>query len=311
MVTSRSIASATFRNLYRILVLRRAIRNARCRRVLSFVGSTNVLAILATIGLRAMVVVSERNDPSRQSLGFFWDRLRRLTYRCATVVTANSGHALKAMKGFVPGHKLQYVPNAVSGRLQPQVERKPIVLAVGRMVAQKAWDVLIDGFALVAGELPQWRLVFVGRGELEPLLRERAKARGIEARVDWAGLVADVGPYYADASIFALPSRYEGTSNALLEAMAAGVPVIVSAAVNPDADIVSNGASGIVIPTGDTSAMSAAIRVLATNPALRARLAEAARVTVDRFSPESVRETWESVLGLTPATAAADLRRSP
>jgi glycosyltransferase involved in cell wall biosynthesis len=87
--------------------------------------------------------------------------------------------------------------------------------------------------------------------------------------------------------------------------------VIVSAAVNPDADIVSNGASGIVIPTGDTSAMSAAIRVLATNPALRARLAEAARVTVDRFSPESVRETWESVLGLTPATAAADLRRSP
>jgi glycosyltransferase involved in cell wall biosynthesis len=179
------------------------------------------------------------------------------------------------------------------------------------MVAQKAWDVLIDGFALVAGELPQWRLVFVGRGELEPLLRERAKARGIEARVDWAGLVADVGPYYADASIFALPSRYEGTSNALLEAMAAGVPVIVSAAVNPDADIVSNGASGIVIPTGDTSAMSAAIRVLATNPALRARLAEAARVTVDRFSPETVRETWESVLGLTPATAAADLRRSP
>jgi glycosyltransferase involved in cell wall biosynthesis len=295
---SRSLVAGVWANLRRIRLLRRAIRRSRCARVLSFVGSTNVLTVLATAGMKVTTVISERNDPSRQSLGHLWNGLRRLTYRHADVVTANSRTAISALRTFVPEARLAFVPNPV--RMPPAFEAKrgPLVLAVGRFVHQKAWDVLIEAFARAASAMPRWNLAFVGAGELEPELRRLARERGIAARVQWIGVVDDAVPYYASASVFALPSRYEGTPNALLEAMASGLVPVVSDAASDAGAYVRHGETGLVVPVEDAPALAQALVTLANDWDLRRRLGDAARSSVARLSPEAILRHWELILGL-------------
>ena len=98
-------------NLQQVANLRRALQKSKGPTVVAFVAATNVLTILATLGLGKRVIISERNDPSRQSNGRIWDMLRRGLYRRADLVTANSHGAVETLAAFVPRPKLAYVPN--------------------------------------------------------------------------------------------------------------------------------------------------------------------------------------------------------
>ena len=112
----------------------------------------------------------------------------------------------------------------------------------------------------------------------------------------------DVAPYLAEATVFVLPSRYEGMPLALLEAMAAGVPVVASA-VPGNRDVVQDGTDGILVPPGDPDALARGLVKILTNREMAARLAVAARVSVAaRYSVESMAErtlgVYRSVLGV-------------
>ena len=140
-------------NALRIRNLRSAIRDSGAGTVLSFVGSTNILSILAAARLGKRVIVSERNDPARQSLGRIWDLLRRLLYSRADLVIANSRAAISTMTRYVGADKLAWLPNPVRNpgpSLGPLDVRRPFFLAAGRLDAQKAYDVLLTAFAQVA-----------------------------------------------------------------------------------------------------------------------------------------------------------------
>jgi glycosyltransferase involved in cell wall biosynthesis len=287
--------------LDRIQRLRRAVQEAGAPVVVAFTGATNIMTLLACQGLDKRVIVSERNDPARQRLEAPWQALRPRVYKHATVVTANSRGALETMRAYVDDGRLAFVPNPLI-RPVPSAEAPPVtapsVLAVGRLHRQKAHDVLLDAFALAGPRLTGWRLVIVGRGDLEDVLRARAAALGIASRVDWHGQVSDPFPFYRAATVFALPSRHEGTPNALLEAMSCSLPVVVSDASPGPLELVRAGFNGLVIPVDDPHALAAALLELAADEPLRRRLGQAARASVADHEESAALAIWERAIGV-------------
>src|SRR5690606_38629302 len=136
---------------------------SRFPEVSSFIASTNILTILASRFLPGRLVISERNDPRRQSFGTAWDALRKLLYRQADVVTANSISALEAMRTYVPEGKLQLAENPLPSAVLDRdgILREKIIICVARLHPQKAHNRLLEAFARLAARFPQWRLSLV------------------------------------------------------------------------------------------------------------------------------------------------------
>jgi GalNAc-alpha-(1->4)-GalNAc-alpha-(1->3)-diNAcBac-PP-undecaprenol alpha-1,4-N-acetyl-D-galactosaminyltransferase len=293
---SRWFGAAIVANIRRIRSLRAALRRNQTRIVLSFVGSTNVLTVLAARGLGRRVIIAERNDPARQSLGTAWDLLRRLFYRRADLVVVNSRSAMETMAAFVPVAKMRWLPNPLRTS-PPGVEgvapaRPPFFLAVGRLAPQKGFDTLLLAFADVAPTLPEWRLIILGDGKMRAELSRRADELGLSGRISFQGYVANPFPWYRAAAVLVHPARYEGMPNAVLEAMSEGVPVIVTTEQSGLNDIVTQGESGLVVPSSSVRALAAAMVQLAQDTALRDRIGKAARHKVAPFQAEQAIEAW-------------------
>jgi len=296
--SSHSFLGAIAGNIRRIFALRHSLRQANAPTVVAFVGATNVLTALAATGLPIKVVISERNDPARQSLGHVWNFLRSHFYKRAQIATANSQSAITTMSAFIPAAKLRLVHNPILvPDPRPETNPEPLILNVGRLVHQKAQDVLLEAFAMVTAEAPDWRLAIVGEGPDLPALKSRATTLGIADKIEFIGR-ADPWPFYARAAIFALPSRYEGTSNALLESMTVGIPPVISDKSGGGLDVVTDGVSGLIAPVDDPKALADALRRLIRDPDLRRRIGRAAALSVANLNLETVAADWEVVLGL-------------
>jgi len=295
---SASLVAALAANIQRIVRLRRAFSDCGAPVVVSFIAETNILATLAAFFHPARLVISERNDPRRQSLGRLWNLLRRCVYRFADGVTANSRGALEGLGQFVPAAKLAFVPNPLLLPAIADAESQPIILNVGRFHRQKAQDVLIAAFAEIAARHPDWKLAFLGSGPLRANLQAQAEELNIAGRVEWLAPTATPYPHYAEASIFALPSRYEGTPNALLEAMGMGLAAVVSNASPGPLEVIEDDINGLIVPVDDPLALAAALDRLIRDADLRRRLGSKALQVRQTHAIEVVIARWNKVLKL-------------
>lgn len=287
---------------YEAWALRRALRRVESPVVVSFGTAINIITLRACEGLGRRVIISERNDPRRLARFGLWDLMWRKHYRSADIVTANTRGALLDMGEYVEPEKLAFVPNPLvfrNGNEGAPASPSPSFLTVGRLVWDKAQDVLLDAFALAGDDLNEWRLAIVGDGRLKNDLRVRAERLGVAGRVDWHGIVPDPHDFYHAADIFVLPSRVEGTPNALLEAMSCGLPVIVSDGAHGPLELVEDGVTGLVVPVNDAAALASALRRLASDGELRSRLGQAARERVSEYDLPQALAAWESIVGLT------------
>lgn len=281
----------------RVRRLRRLLARTRPDVVVSFLGATNVMTVAASAGLGHRTVISERNDPAKQRLRPPWEELRPILYPRADVVTANSRGALESMSAYCAREKLAYAPNPLRvGSPAGDGPRSDSVLFLARLVRQKAPDVLIDAFARFARAVPGWRLDLAGGGPLLDELRTRVRALDVEEAVTFHGAVPDPEPLLAASRIFVLPSRFEGTPNALLEAMASRLPCIVSDASPGPLQLVEDGVTGLVVKTGCADALAAALERLARDAALRRALGDAAFERVGEFAVDRVAAVWDTFL---------------
>ncbi len=289
---------AIWMNLRRMILLRRCLRETQSSFVVSFVGTTNIITLLATLGLGIRVVISERNDPARQSLGRVWDFLRWTMYRFADRVTANSKGVLKTLETFVPSHKLAYVPNPLS--IPEQNEAMPIhpptILAVGRLYPQKGYDILLPAFARAASNFPEWRLNILGEGPLKETLARQTEELTIQNRVNWLGRSENPFYHYRSSDIFVLSSRHEGMPNSMLEAMACEMPIIVTDASPGPLEYIEHEQTGLVVPAENIQSLADALQRLMKDPHLRLRLGQKARERVSDCELSHVLQIWERVL---------------
>ena len=277
--------------------LRSRLRKIAPDAVLSFLTQTNILTLIAARGLPIRVVISERNDPAKQHHNLRVVLLRNLLYRRSDVVTANSTGAVESLASIVPREKLALLPNPLnmSDRGAAVSFEAPTFITVTRLVAQKGIDVLLKAAAIVFAKLPAWRLAIIGDGPLSEELQSLARDLGIASRVDWLGYCDDPIPYLKAAKFFVLTSRFEGSPNALIEAMACGLASVVSDASPGPLELIGEDA-GLIVPVENDEATAAAIMALANDEDLRARLGEAAIKRTEIYQVDRAMRVWLDLL---------------
>lgn len=287
-------------NLGRISALRKTLKENKPKTVISFIAPTNILTIAATRWLKTRMIISERNDPARQSFGKMWDTLRQKAYRYADMITANSPNAIQSMGTYVPPKKLLFIPNALSKPDNKYVilhdKKEKIILCVGRLHPQKAHNILLQAFAKVYPGHPDWKLVLIGDGPLRQKLETQTKNLGIKESVEFKGILKNPYEYYTLSPIFALPSLHEGTPNALLEAMSCGLAPIISDACEGAFPYVTHKKSGLITKVKDVPDLANALKTLIEDKALRQELGKAAITSVKPLYQKSTLDLWQEAL---------------
>jgi glycosyltransferase involved in cell wall biosynthesis len=279
--------------------------------VISFLAKINVLTLLATRGLAVPVVVSERNNPERQRIRGTWSWLRQRLYATAwCVVTPSRG----VLDSFAPGirRRGRVIPNPVD--LTPAAPSRPgagRLVAVGRLVHQKGFDLLLAAFARIAPEHPEWTLTIWGEGEQRAALEASCAHLGLAGRVRLPGITKRPGQWVEQADVLVLSSRYESFGNVITEAMAAGLPVIAFSCPWGPGEILRDGEDGLLVPPEDVGALAAAMRRLILDTDLRRRLGQAAARNVRRFAREAVIAEWDALAAAATAARRPASRPAP
>jgi glycosyltransferase involved in cell wall biosynthesis len=302
MRDSDGLAAALSNNARRLLGLRRSIAAAGASVVLSFEDRTNVMVVVATLGMRIRRVVCERTDVMQHRIGRIWPVLRRMTYPLAAGLVVQTRALLPWGRSVMFGKpRVHVVPNPIPLERYacgPLAERPQTIVAVGRLEPEKGYDMLLAAFAAVARDFPQWALVIAGDGSQREPLRALVRELGLEHQVRLAGYIENPRDVLAEGSIFVMSSRYEGFPNALLEAMACGLPVITTACTGA-LELVADGVSGLVVPVDDRDELVQAIRRLIGDAPFRHRLGINARSVAERYSIDAVIREWDSLVSPT------------
>jgi L-malate glycosyltransferase len=225
--------------------------------------------------------------------------MQRAAYGLAHKVVANSRAAAdRLLLERVPARKVAVVANGLDfDQYQHRLARPRLrkVVVVANLRPEKGHDVLMDAAVDVLRRYPDARFEIVGGGpELERLLA-RAEARGMLHAFTFLGHRDDVPARLADGDIFVLPSRSEAFPNAVLEAMATGLPIVASG-VGGIVDLIDDGKTGLLTPQGDPKALADRLCRLMNDPAFAARLGDAARTEAQaRYSFDRMVASFESL----------------
>ena len=305
----RRTSKAPWNSLRRFLALRSAMREIRPDAVVSFLTHVNVVALLASAGLDVPVVVSERICPAQFHINRIWAWGRRVTYRRAWWVVAQTAEVGRWIERHCPGSRVIVIPNPVifplpaCGPVVPPVafiaDDRRLLLAVGRLVPQKGFDRLLEAFAKLRGETPDWDLVILGEGAERHALEARRDALGLAARVRLPGRVGNVVDWYSRADLFVMSSHYEGFPNALPEAMAHGVAAVSMDCPTGPADIVRQGVDGLLVTeNAGIEGLAQAMGQVMRNDVLREAMASRAQEVRQRYFMDRLGTLWDEVLGL-------------
>ena len=261
------------------------------------------------------------------SRGWTWENLKVRAYEAMDrvnlrfvdhVVAVSEGQGERVRKAGVPSSRLSVIRNAARlsafAEPDPVFDRKlrglfptvnplsPILLAAGRLSPEKGFDVLLEAAPTILQRNPGVRFVLFGEGPERPKLEARATVLGLTGRFLMPGYTGDLDRYLPWADALVLPSYTEGLPNVALEASAAGVPVVATA-VGGTPEVVRDGETGLLVPSGQPQALAAALnRLLASRELGRAMGAAGRERMEDLFTFEAQARQYESLFEkLTPA----------
>lgn len=169
------------------------------------------------------------------------------------------------------------------------------VIAVGRYVYQKGFDLLLQAWAKVEKDNPDWSLSIYGMGERAPYQQLAADLSIDMSRCHLEGSTQDIQKEYCDSSLFVFSSRFEGFGMVLIEAMACGLPVVSFDCPCGPKDIVSDGEDGLLVESGNVEALAVALSRMMSNESLRLSMAKAGKQNVQRFSLCQVAQRWKKL----------------
>lgn len=285
-------------NVKRILRLRRYMKKEAVDAYVVMLPVTTELMLRFSRLTKAPIFVSERADPkvyakkTQKKLARLASRASGWVFQTEEVASWYAPH----MKG-TPARVIANAINPAFIRPAYEGEREKAIIGAGRLTEQKNFPLLIRAFARIAPKFPEHKLVIYGKGGLLDSLKALAAELGVGERVEFPGYVPDMPARLEKASMFVLSSDYEGMPNALMEAMASGLPCVSTDCGGGGARfLIENETNGLLVPQKDEEAMAAAMERILSDEAFATSLGNEARKLQEVLAPEKIYGEWEKFI---------------
>lgn len=304
-ITPQETTGSRLINFYRrVCKLHRIWKEETPDLVLSCVGKNNFMTIVTTMFTKTKPVVSVVGEAREEYPGRMMKFLANLLFPYASGVILQTERSRDFFSKKVSKTAV-ILPNSLNPlfmRKRFQGERDKRIVSVGRLDANKNHEMMICAFAALSDKFPEYTLTIYGEGELREALQKLIGSFELEDRVFLPGVIPDVADQIEKAALFLLTSYSEGISNALIEAMALGLPVIATDVPSGGTqELIRHGVNGLVIPAGDGKALIEAMDKVLSDKELAERLGLEAHKIQERLAPDKVNERWreyfEKLLG--------------
>lgn len=281
----------------RIYCIRKILVSLKPDIVISFIDVMNITALLAAIGLKIPVIVSERTNPVFYKLPYLYKKIRKIIYHQAFCVVVQTNSVAKYFKYL---NKLIIIPNPVN---EPHTKKSiihnlnpvKVIVSVGRLCKFKGFDTLIKAFANIQPKYNDLKLIIYGEGTERENLQKLISSLNLEENVFLPGVIHNIQQAILNTDLFVFPSHYEGFPNALCEAMAIGLPIVASNC-SGNIDIVIDNVNGRLFPIGDVDQLTIIIQELLNDPEKRSLLGEQAKTICSKYNSNYVYKLWDQIL---------------
>lgn len=276
--------------------------------VIAFMEAVYEFVLLALLGTKVPVISSERKDPA--TLGPLRKILRWILLPTATAHVVQTQHIKNYYSKRIQ-KKTHIIYNPVNERVfetshdndddNPELkikdERLNRIISVGRLYSQKNQKMMIEAFAQISERYPDWKLVIYGEGperdSLESLV-SNLKSQ-VSSHISLPGRCETVIEEVAKSKVFCLSSDYEGMSNAMIEALCVGTPVI-STKVSGTDELIRDEENGLLVDIGDKEGLAKALEKLLSNQELRTQLGKEGQKLATLFKTDTIVDQWEELV---------------
>jgi GalNAc-alpha-(1->4)-GalNAc-alpha-(1->3)-diNAcBac-PP-undecaprenol alpha-1,4-N-acetyl-D-galactosaminyltransferase len=289
--------------LSRLMALRRLVNERRPDVVVSFLPNVNIAALLATAFAGVPCVVCERSDPTQRQLEMKWRLACKLLYRLADSVVVQTESVAQSIGMLYGGlRKVAVIPNPIPEELMRwqaganNTAPRRVLLSMGRLVELKQVRHIISAFDCLHEDCPEWDLHIYGDGPLAKQLRRQIEQAGLTGRIFVKGNTSEPWAVMAQADAFVMASAYEGFPNALLEAMAVGLPCVATDCRSGPRELSRDGVDALLARPNDEADLRNSMRRLMCDSTLRNDLGIRARGSVvERYSLPTILAAWDAV----------------
>lgn len=301
---SPTVFHGIWKTFLRLVRLRKAVQETQPDVVIAFMAFMNIFTGLALFQTAYPLIGTEHCSPTTLPSGQPWEFFRYITYRrLQKLVSVSQGvddefSWLPKFKRSViynpflpvqPFQDLLHYPNGVD-------PHKKWVTAMGRLIPEKGFDLLLTAFEKVTDQHPDWQLLILGDGELKSELEALRENLGLSEQVVFTGRLSNPFPLLQRSQFFVLSSRTEGFPMALGEALACSLPAIATNCSKGIRELVRDGIDGIIVPNQNATELAAAMSYLMSNETERDRLAARAPEVLERFSLDIILDQWEELI---------------
>lgn len=194
------------------------------------------------------------------------------------------------------GTRVTAIPNALPWPVNPApAHDNRVVVTAGRLVPRKAMSRLIEAFAPVARNHPDWKLKIFGEGRMQDRLAAQIAALDVAGQITLEGHTGDLPSEFAQANVFASSSLAEGFPMVMLEALATGLPLVSFDCPRGPKDIIRTGENGVLVPNGDIPGLSAALETVIGDADLRRAMGAQALRDAESYQPEHIAARWTAL----------------
>ena len=283
--------------LTRLKELRLAIKKEKPNVVISFMSQINMYSLIATIGLGIKVIVSERNDPKQRS------KVHRIAENIlytlfADKIVFQTEFVKKYFNSFIQ-KKSEVIVNPIDVSILPQYtgRREKCIAGIGRLTSQKNFKLLIEAFVEFDKKISGYTLHIFGDGELLNELKQLVHERNMSQKIIFHGYVSNIAEQICNYSMYVSTSNFEGISNAMLEAMAMGIPTICTdCPVGGAKMMIKNGVNGLLIPMNDKNALIKAMIEIAADEKVAQNISHTAVQIGKKLDLKKITKKWEKLL---------------
>lgn len=267
--------------------------------IVSFIGKVNMMALLTTRGMRIPVLVSVRSDPNREYKTGILKLLSKTLFGCAAGIIVQTKDARDYFPKWLR-RKCVILDNPLNPefvRTPYQGKRRNVIVTVGRMDSNKNQKLLIDAFLNIAADFPDIELEMYGDGNKRAEWQNYSGGQMYGSRIHFMGRCNRIADRIQDARVFVLTSRIEGMPNALMEAMALGIPVIsTDCPCGGPRTLIESGKSGLLYSVDDLQELAALLKRVLTDRTVEAKLGENAYEAAKKWRPDIVFEQWRDYI---------------